>query len=227
MIVLQARDKEILKVCYEQQFILTEHVSDHFFGGSYTEALRRVIELRKWDYLQNAGFKIGKKMAHILGHRGMPVAEASSAVKFNHYPRIDPKTAEHDAIVTDVRLRLASLWDGGWIPERGIRSFDASQVPDGLFLFENGRQVAVEVENSLKGRTRFVNRLKFWGASEVAVVLFVATSHELYTAIESYLAESPDSPICCLTTYDSLRSDSPAVWSKEGALGLFAQRVLP
>lgn len=227
MIRLQQRDREIIKVCYEQQFILTEHVSDHFFGGNYLQALRRVIELRSADYLRPAGFKIGQKMAHVLGHQGMPVAESVSPLRLTQYPAIDPKTIEHDAIVTDIRLRLSSIWDGEWIPEKGIRSDDPTQIPDGIFLFENGKQAAIEVENSLKGRTRFERRLKQWPASGVSVVLYIATTNEIFGALKTYLGSAVDEPVCCLIGLDSIRSGHSHVWSKIGEIDLFTERMLP
>lgn len=228
MIRLQERDKEILRVCYEQQFLLTEHIRDHFFGGNYAEAKRRVIELRQSDYLQGAGFRIGKKMAHILGHRGMPIATAKSPLEVVQYPRIDLETVEHDAIVTDIRLRLSALWDGEWIPEKGIRSTDSSQIPDGVFLFPDGKQAAVEVENSLKGRARFERRLKFWPGSGVTLVLYVATTPEIYAALQIFLEKAEDFPVCGLISLEELRAGNLSVWApRVGEIAPFEDRTLP
>lgn len=217
MIRLQDRDKAILKVCYEQQFLLTEHVANHFFDGSYGEALRRVIELRKADYLKPAGFRIGQQLAHILGHRGMPIAEANSGVRVPVYPVIDRLKAEHDAIVTDIRLRFEGDWNGKWTPEIDIKADHPSKIPDGIFEFGDKKKAAIEVENSLKGRKRFQDRLKLWNPHEIDMVIYFATSEEIYESLKSFLEVAPKHPSFYLISYDAFRSGDGSAWhNKQG-----------
>lgn len=217
MIRMQERDKAILKVCYEQQFLLTEHIRDHFFGGNYAEAKRRIIELRKEDYLQGAGFRIGQKCAHILGHRGMPIAEANSNIRVTEYPVIDRLKAEHDAIVTDIRLRLENEWNGKWTPEIDIQADHPSKIPDGIFEFGNELKAAIEVENSLKGRKRFQDRLLLWRPNEIDMVIYFATTEEIYESLKSFLEVAPRHPSFYLVSYDAFRSGDGSAWhNKDG-----------
>lgn len=223
MIRLQERDREILKICYEQQFILTEHIRDHFFGGNHAEALRRIIELRNADFLKHSGLKVGKQFAHILGYQGMPVAEARSKVRLNVYPSLDSFTLEHDAIVTEVRLLLQKYWAGNWIPEAAIQKKNKAHIPDGMFAFEDGARAAIEVENSLKGRSRFESRLKFWHKDEAQMVLYIATSKEIYSYLKDYLALAPKQPAFYLITLDDLRAASKYAWNNHfGETDLFS-----
>ncbi len=105
--------------------------------------------------------------------------------------RLDPRTLVHDAIVTSVRLRLSYFWDGSWIPERVIKQDEYPQIPDGLLVFQSGKKVAVEVENSPKDKTRFFQNMERWRKTDFKLVLFVATTTALVARIEGYLKEGP------------------------------------
>jgi len=224
MISLQSRDKQILKLCYEQQFLTSDQIADHFFS-SYREAARRIQELG------NAGYLVFEKhplknnaRALRLAERGLQVASQLSAVAIPQ--RWTPSQVEHDALVTRVRLILEKRWDGTWIPEKAIRGFRTGEVPDGLFIFENEAKVAVEVENSLKGRARFEDRLRRWKDIKVKIVLYVATKPEVHERLRVFLDGAPRPPLFCLTQLEELSKEDPSIWCPIGEIDLFSERTL-
>jgi hypothetical protein len=137
-----------------------------------------------------------------------------------------PLFLEHDTAVTAVRLTLEKRWDGLWIPERAIRGFNPGEVPDGLYIFPDGSKKAIEVENSLKGRARFEDRLHRWKDIKVKLVLYVATKKEVYERLRVFLDGAPRSPLFCLVQLDELLKNDPDVWSPLGELDLFSERTI-
>ena len=51
--VIQERDREILKRCYEQQFLLREHVEHSFFKGAEARnARQRILEMERVGWVK-------------------------------------------------------------------------------------------------------------------------------------------------------------------------------
>ncbi|MGZ3731473.1 MAG: hypothetical protein ACXVB9_07375 [Bdellovibrionota bacterium] len=219
---IQKRDLKILKLCYEQQFLLVSHIKDYLFEGNYVEAKRRVRELKAAGLLEENPLKHRRAKLIQLTTTGKRLAADQSAIEAG-FTKIDPVLVEHDSIVTEVRLRLEQCWKGLWIPERALRAENLEEVPDGVMLFESGKKIAIEVENSLKGRTRFSERLKRWNAAEgTYIVLYVATNEEIYLHLKSWLEGTPHPPLFCLMRYTQLRNSEPEVWSTLGVINLFS-----
>lgn len=139
--------------------------------------------------------------------------------------RIAPATLIHDAIVTSVRLRFKELWDGSWIPERLLKKTEFPQIPDGLVLFESGKRIAIEVENSLKGKQRFLSLMDRWKDTSISLVLYIATQAELAEVIRTYIQAGPKKPLFGLTTWEQLREQTPRPFSTHGELDLFSRRT--
>lgn len=220
---LQNRDKRILKLCYEQQFLLVSHIRDYLFEGNYVEAKRRVRELKAAGLLEENELKHRRAKLIQLTSTGKRFASDLSQVEAG-FTKVDPATVEHDSIVTQVRLRLEQSWKGVWIPERALRALNLDEVPDGVMRFESGKKIAIEVENSLKGRTRFTDRLQRWNRDQGAyIVLYVATNEEIYLHLKAWLEDSKRSPLFCLTRLTQLLLPEPEVWSPIGDIDLFSE----
>ena len=181
-IKIQDRDREILRVCFEQGFLLPEHIEEFFFVGKSEQSAReRVLELEKAGLITRPVCPLFAKSRLIrLTELGESIAHDGSTLDMTYLRRLVPAQLVHDALVTSLRLRLKELFQGRWIPERAIKSAEVSRVPDGLFLCDGGASVALELENSLKGRTRFLRLLKTWVQQPGAdFLLFVATTDQL------------------------------------------------
>lgn len=228
--ILQARDRAILRSCYEQQFLLIEHVQRYFFGDCHRrKADERIQELVREGLLLRDGFLKSRGRPVIrLSPKGRKLVEAEHPIGGIPYVRrLDLTTLEHDAIVTSVALRLAEVWDGVWVPERALKKDEFSTIPDGVFVFTaTGSKVAVEVENSLKGKTRFMGLLDRWRGTKMRVVLFVPTKYDVEAKLREWIADGPKGVPFALVGWPSLRDGKPYAWSPKGALDLFNRRTL-
>jgi hypothetical protein len=220
--ILQERDHGILGLCYQQQFLTVDQVSEFCFGGNSVEAYRRIAELEKSGLLRKeenslvARFKLLR-----LTRLGTQIAEQKTLTKIPQRKGIAASRIIHDSIVTSARLRLMQLWQGVWIPERALKKEVYRELPDGIFLFRSGKKVAVEVENSLKGRARFLKRLEGWKGSDIFLVLYIATNPELDLSLKALLKDAPANPAYLVTRWDLLRSGKPSAWSPRGLINIF------
>ncbi|MGK5087916.1 hypothetical protein WDW86_10190 [Bdellovibrionota bacterium FG-2] len=191
------------------------------------KARLRILELQK------AGF-VRKEMISMLGgrrvirltERGISVAKQEHHLDIPQARHLDIPTLTHDAIVTSVALRLAQLWEGTWIPERALKKTDYSQIPDGVFVFDNQKKIAIEVENSIKGRRRFLGLLERWRSVDVLLVLYISTSNAIHETVKRYLSQGPKKPAFALVPWRDLKDGIPSVWSTEGELEIFNKKEL-
>lgn len=224
MILLQKRDREILRLCYEQQFLFTDHVLGLFKNRSYRECRRRIAELRQAGFLR-------EELASVLGRRpvlrltqlGTQAAIEGGGSLVPQTKRLQPATLLHDAYVTGVRVRLEEFWPSArFIPERAIKKSEYRQIPDGIFTFPSGRGVAIEVENSDKGRTRFIQLMERWrDVGQIILVLYVATSDSLYQTVQRYLEAGPKDQPMGVVSWNVLSTGRPPVLTPKGELPLF------
>lgn len=222
---LQPRDREILRCCYEQQFLMYEQI-ERFFSAN--NANRRILKLKQ------AGLLYSDKSAALLKQHllrltpaGLSIARGESPYDVPQSKKVDLLTLTHDRIVTDVRLRLRELWDGIWIPERALKD-KYTRIPDGLFQFDDtGKTVAVEIENSTKGQARFLTIMNEWARAEgVHIVLYIATTKRVFEAINKLFSSAPHRPAFALVSYDAFMSTTALCHSPRGALDLFTRRTL-
>src|SRR4051812_42561918 len=109
--ILQSRDRKILRKCYEQQFLLMEHVSQYFYQAkSMRESYRRVQEMEAAGLIRREEIPVlgGKKLIR-LTKLGIAIALENNAVEVPQGKRLDLTTLSHDSMVTHVRLRLEHL----------------------------------------------------------------------------------------------------------------------
>ncbi len=226
MILLQERDKRLLRLCYEQQFILTDHVEKLFAGASYRACRQRMQELAQAQFIsEEPSTSLGRKPVYRVTRLGTAVALESGASAISQPRNLTLATLQHDAIVTSVRLRLEELWNAKFVCERAIKGKEYREVPDGIFFFPSGRGIAIELENSDKGRTRFLRLLQRWkDAPQITFVLYVATSRELYEAIKRFLEHAPKERPMGVVLWQELEAGKPTVWSQRGDLALFERR---
>lgn len=225
MMILQERDRRILRLCYEQQFVLTEHV-EAFFSGSYRACRKRIQELVDSLYLhEELTSALGKKRIYRVTKLGAQVALETHACPVGQARVLQPATLVHDAIVTSVRIRLESFWNAQFICERAIKGKEYRQIPDGLFVFPSGKAIAIEVENSDKGRSRFSQNLNRWRDTQnVLFVLFIATNDSLSHSIQTCLGNAPQGRPMGVVRWQELESGVPLVWTRRGEIQLFERR---
>lgn len=226
---LQKRDIEILRCCYEQQFMLYEQIARFYFRDAVPRlARRRIYRLKQAGLLcREQQQRLAMQQILRVTETGKRIARSVSPFDVPQSRKVDLATLTHDRIVTDVRLRLHELWDGVWVPERALKD-RYERIPDGLFQFDGtGRTIAVEIENSTKGQARFKSIMNEWARTEgVQLVLYIATSIRVYDAIHKLFATAPDRPAFALVSYDAFMRSIATCHSPRGALDLFARRTL-
>ncbi len=226
-VMLSERDRGILRLCYEQTFLLREHVECFFGDASGRRINQRLKVLEDGGFLTRSYFpELGPKAVIRLSKRGESVALQSGARNTRQPARLNPKTLAHDAIVTTCRQKILRHWNAEFIPERAIKTRDFPEIPDGIFFFRSGRGIALEVENSDKGRTRFLRLLERWkGAPSIVFVLFVATTDRLFETLSRYLSSGPeDQPMGVVRFSELISAGDVRVRTKRGPVALFDRR---
>ena len=221
------RDQEILRVSYEQQMVSIQQMTRYLFGGHDTHARRRLRELAEAGYIREAevrgryALKLYRPTA-----RGVKVAKATSPLVIPQRRAFSLATLEHDLLVTEVRLRLAQLWDAIWLPERALRADEYRQIPDGVLLFQSGKKIAIEVENSSKAKRRYQRIWQKWPGTNTFLVLYVATTPVVAGLLRKLLVEAPKGVAFGLVEWSQLQGIDPKVWTPRGEVDLFSRRSL-
>src|SRR6185436_9468757 len=94
----------------------------------------------------------------------------------------------HDWNVTENRLRLCELFDATWIPEKALKTHTLKKIPDGILLFQSGKRIAVEVENSIKAKDRYQQMWREWEQHDFVLVLYIATTDAVYRSLEKQMS---------------------------------------
>ncbi len=228
MVKLQARDIEILKLCYEQQFVLRSHV-ESFYQGSCAkrESQRRLQELCELKLLRRELVPVFEQPAYRVTKTGAMMAESSSATFVRSAARLLLTTSVHDAKVTSVRLRISKLWNANFTPERALKENDLYEIPDGVFTFASGVNVALELENSVKSRSRLVKLCGRWNSIQsINLVLYVAATAAIEKTVKVAVTAAQSTKPIGVIHYDKLFTDSPAVWTVKGESFWFSRREL-
>lgn len=223
MVELQERDKTLLRICYEQQFITAADAAKYIFEDRYKVAWRRLASLRKAQLLKSE-LVHDRVLIFRVTKLGQSAAEESGALPVPQLNRVAPERVNHDRLVTLVRLRLAELWDAKFISEQALEK--EAELPDGVLEFASGKKIALEVEASLKGRTRFLKRLRYLGDKGYYLILYVASTEHLFDALQQYLKDSDVRCHVGLTVWSKLESSTPLLWSKVAPLKAFDRRAL-
>ncbi|MGE4108219.1 MAG: hypothetical protein AB7F66_13475 [Bacteriovoracia bacterium] len=230
MIQIQSRDRAMLRICYEQQFLTMPHIREFYPNNkSGKEAIRRAGALAKSGFWYKAPSPLNpKELIYRVTSRGKDIAQAEGAPKINGLKTLSMATLLHDGLVTAVRLRLGSIWNARFVCERAIKEGDYPQIPDGLFFFPSGLGIALEVENSEKGKTRFIELANRWAATpSVFAVLYVAKDQDLANTLKKFVGQaSPTKPLG-VVDWTSLRYGWPTVWTIRGELDWFQRREFP
>lgn len=226
--ILQKRDRELLLLCYEHRFLVGDVVREFFFAGNYYLARRRLRLLLEHKLLRetnNPG--LSKSRILTLTPAGYRIAQSETKHVIRGSTRTGRATFFHDQLVTAVRLRLARFWSATFVPELALKQTEFNgEIPDGIFEFSSGAKIAIEVENSDKGKGRFQRLAARWAKyPDILLVLYVASSRSLYGCLKRYLETlgSEAQPLG-LIVWEDLQAGAPKVWTSRGEMDLLARR---
>ena len=111
--ILQERDRSLLQVCSEHQFLMFEHVEHFFFpDASARRARERLLELERAGLIRREKpISVADRTVIRVTPEGQRLV-APQTRKNVQIRKLDLSTLEHDAHVASLRLRLAQLWMG-------------------------------------------------------------------------------------------------------------------
>ena len=163
---LTTRDIEILQFVNEFGFCEMPHL-DARFGLCKPRNYQVVGRLVKAGLLRHERVFYGRHGIYRLTPRGAKLTDLPALAK------IPMGNYSHCISLIEVYLKLRELYpEADWVSERHLmhdKHFDGvgkrGHVPDGILVFADGKQVAIEVELTLKGRQRLESILKSYGAA--------------------------------------------------------------
>jgi len=230
-VILQERDKELLRLCYEQGFLTAEHVHEAFFRNVGTRAAyRRVQELEAAGYLRRS------RLSALSGHRiiqttpvGTGIARQLSQFEVPQKRRPALQTLDHDALVTSVRIwlmRLLKEKSAVWVPEGHLKKHGGKQIPDGVILYSNGLEMVIEVENSLKSHDRLYELMSAWKTlAPKAQVQYIASSPVIRNGLKKALDRVGPNRGIYLSLWDELRGGQTTTPRKEECQNAAQRRI--
>ncbi|MDA8336975.1 MAG: hypothetical protein M0Z41_18665 [Peptococcaceae bacterium] len=129
---------------------------------------------------------------------GIYRATAAGVKAAGHFLRplktVNLSTYRHDLLVVDLSLLLEETTGGSWISERVLKRRlvrgRREPLPDGLLTWPD-REVAVELELSVKPFTRLARILRSYTRSAYDEVWYVTGRAQLGRRLEGLLAELP------------------------------------
>lgn len=159
------RDIEILNFINGMGYCTAWHL-----GNRFSLKLRRVYKIM--GRLIEAGFVHHQRIYH--GMPGVFYLSKAGAL-YTSLPCIDsiPKGIyDHQLMVVDVAIRLFKLHpDAAWVSERHLKQQKfhygigkANHIADGLLIFPDKRKIAIEVEMTMKSKSRLNEIFNAYGS---------------------------------------------------------------
>ena len=182
---LQARDIQMFRFMHEQGYLAHSHLKSAFWASCSEEAgacHHRLDKLVAAGYLAKetgvkkklSVYRLREKGYCELLRRGLH--NSMSLFKLNGYHRTN---MDHDLKVTNLRIFFRKHGLESWTSERVLRQRDYYlHVPDGLLkVYEE--KIAIELENSTKGRKRYEALFKNYQASKEYSRVFMILNTEI------------------------------------------------
>jgi len=189
---LTERDVEILQFINLFGFCEMPHL-DKRFGWAKPRNYQVVNRLVEAGLLRHERVFYGRHGIYRLTVKG---------AKFTGLPplaRIPLANYTHDVTLIEVYLRLRLAYpDAVWVSERALMQDKHADgvgkrghLPDGVLVLPEGKQVAIEVELSMKGKERLEKILKGYGAAFGYEAVWYYCSEGVASAMSSMVAKWP------------------------------------
>ncbi len=186
------RDLEILKFINDFGFVEMPHL-DRRFGFKKPRNYQLITKLVDAGFVQHERVFFGRHGVYRLTPKGAAMTELP------HLARINLGTYKHDIVLIDTYLNLRMQYpEAGWISERQLMKDkhatgvgQRGHVPDGLLVFPDGKQVAIEVELTLKGKYRLEKILKGYGAAFSYKEVWYYCSRAIIDSMRSMAVKMP------------------------------------
>lgn len=227
MIQLQPRDCALIDLIYEHQFITTFEAERYVYKSLNARRVReRILELERSGLLRREpSITFGHRNVLRLTKSGLTIADTRRPFIVRQRSKLDLSTLLHERSIIMTRLRLSELWDGRFIPEAALKQAEFPRIPDGVWIFPNGNQIALEIENSLKGPERFHQIQDRWKGIAVKAILYLATTPQIHANVKRYIETGSRNLPFVLTTIENLEREQPEpAFTIMGNINLFNSR---
>jgi hypothetical protein len=175
---LTPRDFEILKYLYDQKFCSLECLYFRFFDARKPNdpiplqmrvARQRLQVLKRCEFIKSQKVYSEAKSVYLIALRGYQAlcGKYPNLVYGSPVKEVDFRNYDHDKRVNLVRIALEKSGKVlAWYPERKVRlegfavngisrRLPETVIPDAIALTSEGKRIAVEVEASIRKKSRF------------------------------------------------------------------------
>ena len=165
-IQLTKRDMEIIRFINEFGFCEMPQIERQF-------GIKKPLSYRLVRRLIRAGLIIHQRIFHSTYGIYYVTAQGAKCTDLPPLGTISLGRYEHQQAVTNVFIQLQRKYpDTNWISERRLKHEKYFQgvgkkghLSDGMLVFSDGKQIAIEIELSLKGKERINRILKSYGTT--------------------------------------------------------------
>ncbi len=180
-IVLTDRDLGLMTLCHEERYLAYSHIKEGFWPDRSNEsngARRRIRRLTEEGYLKKEWIDHRSQLLYLLGERGRQVLKERNLDQgldlYRYSEDRDTRLIDHHLMVTNIRLLFRDLGIPGWTSERILMEREHRHFyPDGI-LNLRGDKIAIEYENGLKSKQRYVDRFASYAKSaEYTLAIFI------------------------------------------------------
>ena len=188
---IQQRDKDLLKICFEQKFLNKQQIREwvSIRGGLNKSesaeriARRRLNQLKALGLIETQQHQLSKKEYVNVTATGVRYLIDLGLIPENaKHAEVDAHTINHDSMVTNIRLCCMKhhLFEA-WQSDRCLKLQDKNQIPDAVVSFFAPKQnktvfAAIEVELTVKQRDRLKTVFKSYDKSDYQLVLYFMES---------------------------------------------------
>jgi hypothetical protein len=194
---LTDRDLEMVEWCHRMKFLTWGHVLRWFPGVSRGI---RIAKLVKYGVVERVPVFVERAGAYTVGELGYGVlVNKGLDGGMSRLNRIDIKSFDHDARVTDLRWKLERELKciESWTAERQMwRDYSTKAVPDGAVKTKTGAKVFVDLELTVKSQKRYEALFLSYARRSYERVLFIVPSEQhlktIATAVYPRLNKKPE-----------------------------------
>jgi len=169
-IELTERDMELFRFLNEQKFMVASQIYSIFWPSSKLDAgtgRQRLNKLVDAGYIKIFAVQKDAKTTlklFMLTEKGIDeLRKLKLDHRFSELSSVNQVTVEHTLKLVNVRAIFRELGQKEWISERLIRKQSPNRkwYPDGALVFGKSK-IAIELENSIREKTRYENRFKHY-----------------------------------------------------------------
>jgi hypothetical protein len=184
-IELTDRDIQAFRLIHEQRYLAYSHIKRAFWencseiAGACYHRLEKLIET---GYLVTERLPKKKLSVYLMTEKSYAeilrrgLGSGMTLFRMNDFYR---NSMDHDLKVTNLRIFFRKHGLDGWTSERILKERDFSaKVPDGV-LNVSGHRIAIEFENSIKGRKRYGEIFNHYRQSKEYHRVFMIVNEEI------------------------------------------------